>query len=267
MNAREALARHLPGYRVDTVEPLGAGLEHDAFEVNGELVVRIARGDADVEREARLLAMVAEIAPVLVPEPLFAAGGVMAYRKLPGRPLSDGLPRDVAPVVATLRELLAALHAAPVAPLAGLVERDDVPPEDWLRETAGTYERVAWVVPARQRPAVEAFLARPAPPPARALVFSHNDLGAEHVLVDPERGAVTGVIDWSDAALTDPAYDQGLLLRDLGAPPPDELRERAIFFARCALLEDLAYGLDTGRDDYAARSLAALPRVFREPAR
>jgi aminoglycoside phosphotransferase (APT) family kinase protein len=33
--------------------------------------------------------------------------------------------------------------------------------------------------------------------------------------------ASTGIIDWSDAALADPAYDFGLLCRDLGAAALD----------------------------------------------
>jgi aminoglycoside phosphotransferase (APT) family kinase protein len=74
-------------------------------------------------------------------------------------------------------------------------------------------------------------------------VFCHNDLGIEHVLVAPDSGAITGVIDWSDAALTDPARDFGLVHRDLGPaalaaaltnyPAGDTaaLRERAAFYA------------------------------------
>jgi aminoglycoside phosphotransferase (APT) family kinase protein len=158
--------------------------------------------------------------------------------------------------------LLAVLHAVELARVDSLVDRDEVPLDEWLRETAVTYESVGGVVPARHRPAIEAFLDMAPPEPAPVLVFSHNDLGAEHVLVDPESAAVTGVIDWSDAAITDPAYDHGLLWRDLGAEPPSALRERARFFARCSVLEDLAYGLEAGRERYAARALGAIPRIF-----
>jgi aminoglycoside phosphotransferase (APT) family kinase protein len=36
-------------------------------------------------------------------------------------------------------------------------------------------------------------------------VVAHADLGAEHILeLD---GTLTGIIDWSDAAITDPALD------------------------------------------------------------
>ncbi|HEY3034110.1 MAG TPA: hypothetical protein VGJ54_05560, partial [Streptosporangiaceae bacterium] len=78
----------------------------------------------------------------------------------------------------------------------------------------------------------------------------------------------------SDAALTDPARDFGLVHRDLGPaalaaaltnyPAGDTaaLRERAAFYARCGLLEDLAYGRKTGLSAYREKSLAALPWLF-----
>ena len=40
------------------------------------------------------------------------------------------------------------------------------------------------------------------------------------------------------------------------------LCERAAFYARCGLLEDLAYGSQTGLSAYTGKSLAALPWLF-----
>jgi aminoglycoside phosphotransferase (APT) family kinase protein len=135
-------------------------------------------------------------------------------------------------------------------------------------------------VPLGHRPAVERFLRGPAPTAASTLRFSHNDLGIEHVLVDvsaaPSAATVTGVIDWSDAAVTDPAHDVGLVLRNLGpracdaaiaahgglGPGLPTLRRRAHFSARCSLLEDLAHGLRPGCSAYAEKSLAAMAWLF-----
>ena len=39
-------------------------------------------------------------------------------------------------------------------------------------------------------------------------------------------------------------------------------RERAVFYARCKLLEDIAYGLRTGARRYAQAGLAHLARTF-----
>jgi aminoglycoside phosphotransferase (APT) family kinase protein len=280
-DVRALLAERLPGYRAEAVRPAGAGQDNIAYQVNGELIVRFRRSDpARVEHEARLLAVVAEVSPLPVPHPLIVdpARGVLAYRMLPGVPLLD-LPEpapDVAAVIAgSLGGLLAALHAVPLDRVTGLAELDNDPPGDWLAETARTWPRVAAQVPAPQRRAVEVWLGADPPEPATQVVLSHMDLGIEHVLVDPVTWAVSGVIDWGDAAVGDPAYDLGLILRDLGADgldaalravDPDAagtgLRERAALYARCALIEDLAYAADTGRRVYAEKALAAIGRLF-----
>ncbi|GHJ42985.1 hypothetical protein Cs7R123_03270 [Catellatospora sp. TT07R-123] len=287
-DVRDLVAARLPGRRVGAVRLLGQGLDNVAYEVGGELIVRFSR-EADpvrraalTEREARVLAAVAALSPLPVPVPAFAVPeqGCLAYPKLPGVPLAD-MPRrwretHGAPIAEALGDLLAVLHADPVEPWAELVGVDDQPPAGWLREAAETYRAVAGQVPAVHRRAVEAFLDAAPPRDGHRRVFSHNDLGIEHVLVDPAGRAVTGVIDWSDAAVCDPAYDLGLVYRDLGpaalraalgrrrdgAGEVAALAVRAVFYARCSVFEDLAYGLHTGRDAYTANSLTSLAWLF-----
>ncbi|MEU8001405.1 phosphotransferase [Catellatospora sp. NPDC049111] len=284
-DVRDVLAVHLPGHRIGTVVELGAGLENVAYEVDGALVVRFSREPDPVRRaelvghEARLLAAVARVSPLPVPEPVFAAPelGCLAYAKLPGVPLpeSPGWVEHGTSIAAMLGELLAVLHAEPVDAWRGLVDVDDQPPAEWLREAAELHEVVAEHVPVAHRRAVQAFFESPPPERGHDLVFSHNDLGIEHVLVDPAEWTVTGVIDWSDAALVDPAYDFGLLHRDLGpaalravlarypaAADVPALVERAVFYARCSVFEDLAYGVDTGRVGYLDRGVGAMAWLF-----
>ncbi|MGW1345551.1 phosphotransferase family protein [Kribbella sp. NPDC002412] len=257
---------------------LGAGLDNQAYEVNGELVVRLAREPGVVRREADLLEWVGKVSTLPVPQPVFVLpeDGCLAYRKLGGTPLID-LPPEVRSqcalrVAAELAGLLGVLHAVDVDQIADLVDIDDEPLDAWRDEAADIYASVASVLtPERQR-SVEAFLQSPLPAPASRLVFSHNDLGIEHVLVDESTYDVAGVIDWSDAAICDPARDLGLILRDLGPAaydaaasrlPADEgLADRAWFYARCSLLEDLHYGLEADRPTYVEKSLPAADWLF-----
>lgn len=127
-------------------------------------------------------------------------------------------------------------------------------------------------VPAAHRRPVDAFLTAPPPEGSWSVGFSHNDLGIEHILVDTD-GTSTGLVDWADAALVDPACDFGRIYRDLGPPAlnaalrqyePDDprLTERAIYYARCMVFEDLGYGLETGRGSYVDKSLTALAWLF-----
>jgi aminoglycoside phosphotransferase (APT) family kinase protein len=283
---RDAVRAGVPNLRVRSVVLIGEGTDNVAYQVNGELVVRFSKEPDPTRRaelissEARLLAAVAQISPLPVPEPLFTnpRQGCWAYSRIPGLPLLDlSQPQRLActpAVAAVLGEFLGVLHAIPIKQMARLVGPDETPLPEWRDEAAGNYAAVVREIPAARRDAVEAFLDTAPPHHDGPLVFSHNDLGIEHVLIDPSTGAITGIIDWSDAALVDPAYDFGLLYRDLGPTALDlalnayqadgmtALRQRAVFYARCTLFEDLAYGIQSGRSAYTGKSLTALEWLF-----
>lgn len=281
---RAAVRTGLPDQPARSVTPLGEGLDHICYDVDGELIVRAAkRPDPDgLRREIQLLRTVATVSSLPVPRPLFdVAGWCTGYRRLPGVPALELSPRQrlaVAPDIAVaLGELLNRLHSTPASHWAGLVGTDHQPFVRWRREAAGHVAELAGLIPPAHRAAIGDFLAAEPPAERYRPVFSHNDLGIEHVLVDPTRRTVTGIIDWSDAALVDPAGDFGLIYRDLGPEALDTalrsyravggeelaaLRSRAGFHARCRVFEDLRYGVETGRDRYVAKSLAALEWLF-----
>lgn len=280
---RASLSRRLPGFEVRSVARLGEGLDHAAYEVNGALIVRISK-EADpslraavTRREADLLAVVAGLSTLPVPEPIFAdpEAGVLAYARLPGLPLMHHPVADPSRLAPALGGFLDNLHRANSEEVEHLVERDTYPLAAWRYDAERDYQEIADRLPAAGRRLVEGFLGTPPPSDPRTLAFCHNDLGAEHLLVDPDTGALTGVIDWADAAVADPARDLAMAYRDLGpdvfdltlnhygCPFDDADRGRAAFYARCKLLEDAAYGFG-GPDarPYAATALAHLDRTF-----
>src|SRR3712207_1301678 len=270
---RTLLAHHLPGYEVRSVAGLGEGLDNAAHEVNGELIVRtskepdLAKRAESTRREAGLLAAVAELSTLPVPKPIFAdlQAGAIAYRRLPGLPLIDHPVAEPVLLAPDLGRFLGRLHGTPQRKFEGLVERCRYPLKAWLEDAEEDYMGVSGHLPAPARQRIEGFLGRTPPAEPQTLAFCHNDLGAEHVLVDVEANAVTGIIDWTDAAITDPARDLALVYRDLGpevcrmalahyeGPFDGSDRERAIFYARCKLIEDLAHGLGTPGDRKSTR--------------
>jgi aminoglycoside phosphotransferase (APT) family kinase protein len=280
---RALLARHLTDYQVRSVAEMGEGSDNAAYEVNGELVVRYSKEadpairDESTRREAELLAAVAELSTLPVPEPVFADTevGVLAYFKLPGVSLMDHPVVEPARLAPALGAFLGRLHRTPPEKVKSLVGRDIYPLAAWRRDAERDYRRIAGEVPSAARPPIENFLGRTPPVEPRVEAFCHNDLGAEHVLVDVRANAVTGVIDWTDAAITDPTRDFAMIYRDLGPQTfdltlahyggrfDDADRERAVFYARCKLLEDIAYGVRTpGARRYAETGLAHLARTF-----
>jgi aminoglycoside phosphotransferase (APT) family kinase protein len=283
---RAVVEHHLPDVAVESVLVLGTGRENTAYEVNGSLVVRFstepdpARRAELVENEARLLSMVARVSPVAVPEPRFVdpASGCLAYDKLAGTPLLAVAAAEAAPhvadIAAELGSLLAALHAVPLEQAAVLVDPDEFPLSSWLREAVSFQAVCAEHIPPAHREAVRRFLSAPPPADGFEPVFSHNDLGIEHVLVDAATWRVSGVIDWTDAAIVDPAFDFGKLLRDLGPTAlitalrhydrgdVAGISERAMFYARCTVFEDLAHGIATDQEAYVAKCRAAIAWLF-----
>jgi aminoglycoside phosphotransferase (APT) family kinase protein len=228
--------------------------------------------------EAALLTLVGRVSPVPVPEPVAfdAATAALVLRRIEGRSLLDAPPARPRELVGQLAALLAALHAVSFDEAKQVVGPDPYPLADALDDARTSFDTVRHALDPQQVEVVEDFL-RQAPPaegPTTCLV--HNDLGAEHILVAADGHTVTGVIDWSDAALADPARDIARLLRDLGPEtafevldrlpygPEPGIRDRAVLLARCVLLEDLAYGLEHDAR-YSAAALAHLDRTFADP--
>ena len=97
---RQMVAAQLPDHQVHTVVQVGEGTDNLIYEVNGELIVRCskepdsaARAD-DVDREARLLATVAGIAPLPVPAPSFTnpRAGLPGLPQAPRRATAGSAP-------------------------------------------------------------------------------------------------------------------------------------------------------------------------------
>ena len=231
--ADDAQARSLAEVLGAAVEPFARGGASRTYRIVGtdELVTTPqgwpagAEPREEVERRVALLRGVGARVRVPVPAVVRALpeAGLVVVGRLPGRPLLDLAPARrtaLAPVAgAALGGLLAELHTWPPQQYDGLAGVDDTPPAAWHREAAGHAEAIAPHLDEQQRDDVDRFLEQPLPVRATVLAFSHLDLGAEHVLVaDDDTGTrLTGVIDWDDAAVGDPAHDLALVLRDLGS--------------------------------------------------
>jgi aminoglycoside phosphotransferase (APT) family kinase protein len=256
--AVRAVQGHAPHLQRWELVELGRGLDNTAFRC-GDVVVRVADGPS-VGRERDLLAVVGPRVSIAVPAPVFVDEqlGVLAYPLLPGRPLLGRTPATG--VARRLGAFLTELHSIDVSLVASLVEEETADPRDWLEDLTGA-------------PALLAVVRATVPPPGARRALAHADLGAEHLL--EEGGVVTGVLDWSDAAVTDPAVDFARLLRDFGPrflgsvldayhldQPDAGTMARIEFFARCAALEDLAFAEAGGRTEYASAAGTSLGWLF-----
>ena len=282
----ELVRRDYPQLPIVSFAFSGGGEDHLAFVVNDDWIFRFAR-DPDASREAtrdeaELLNFLQERSPLLVPRPVYRneTHGYLGYRQLAGVPLlrvRDQLALQTWPTFSqAIGAFLTAIHATPLDQIGNFVHEDPVALGDWLVEARTTFAEVQGaIVPSLWR-RIEAFLAAPTPAEGYTPTLAHNDFGIEHILVEPASRQITGIIDWGDAAIADPAYDFGKLCRDLGFATLDAtlahyrsttnalsgIRERAIFYSRCTIFEEVAYGLQAGHEAYLQKSLALLDQLF-----
>lgn len=264
---------------------LGEGMDHQAFEVDGRYVFRFPRSNAaagHLEWEARLTAWLAPRLPLPIPVYRFLARSFAGYEKLPGTPalLVEPGRLDVSDLGRRLGAFLATLHALDTAEADALGVPGDDDPELEAWSTAALEDlhlavEHGHVEPHRAADWKRWLTERPSEGRGTPRLL-HGDFAAEHVLVDAQ-GVPTGVIDWSDACVGDPARDfSGLLhwggvpilasaLEAYGAVSPAVLA-RARWFAACRAVADIAFGQTQRRPEYIAAGQRALTGLKEHPS-
>jgi aminoglycoside phosphotransferase (APT) family kinase protein len=249
------------------------GWDNRVSLVDGRWVHRSPRfpdREPQLRREAKVLPWLAPQLPLPVPllEVVSQSPFTVRHAYLPGRPCPGTSPAQGA----TVGEFLRSLHA--VDP-EGAVRHGMRGAEDaWaeLSDTVAHMERaVLPLLPSSLTSRGRALLERMGtPPPASRVV--HGDLGPEHIRVVGER--VTGVIDWGDSCIGDPAVDLAWTM--LGSAPafsgalvaayePDAgLVARARDWHRLGPWHEVLYGLGAGGPDFVESGLTgAVTRLER----
>jgi aminoglycoside 2''-phosphotransferase len=308
----ELLLTGFPTLQVDHCTCLGEGWDSVALLVNGQDVFRLAkRPDAAVRqaREAALLPLLEARLPVPIPrytatwhDPAWPGLRIVGYRLLPGNPLMASIPRRsshanqpgsslTATQVQQAEELgafLRALHAVPVevARRHGAMGSDDAAGrrEAYRSFFATIRAEMAPLFTAQEQAAILAFWSRYLEDDtcfAFIPTLVHRDLITEHVLWNPTTGSLTGVIDWGDAGIDDPAVDFAGLRRQLGeafarqmlaAYVSDSPRDmtmttmlhRMDFYAGMEPFHEIHFGQANGDAAHLAHGIAWVRRQCRE---
>ncbi len=234
--AAAALRRIEAGARPGAAVHLGAGYAYAAYRVpssRGDWVVRLPkRTDGawgadrveDIEREVRFFGLLTDYDfGTAVPResvPLRDHRGRTlgaAHRSVPGTPLANlGAPRGAAreALARDLARFLSRLHAVPlsVAKRAGL-ESADLGTATYARLTEQSVPYLGETTARWLRGMTEAFLAAGGTTKAPRRVI-HADISGAHILLDDDR-RLSGVIDFGDVLVADPALDFAGLLNHL----------------------------------------------------
>jgi aminoglycoside 2''-phosphotransferase len=206
------------------------GIVNDIVVINDQLIARFpknAQARERLARESRVLELVRERVEMPVPQYEYQAEDIVIYRMLTGEPLTrevifrqDEAVQDV--LAEQLALFLSQLHTIP----RELVEQRAIGAseavrslEDWSVMFDDVQRELFPFLWAHQKTWVRQLFApvldgqinlRYEP----ALI--HGDLGVYHILYDPIRRRINGIIDFGTAGLGDPASDYACLIQALG---------------------------------------------------
>jgi len=226
-SARDAIVGVWPQFETAAVEFLAQGWDFCAFLVAETWIFRFSKHDGSTRKlqmESNLLPDLGERISLRIPKYEYALSlepnhrrPFAGYRKLPGSSGDVSKTVDRPMVARQLGLFLSELHAYPIAK----ARRAAVPQENqgtasWRDRALG--QLAALEVDLEMPSAVlQKYLIEELPPsyPGSPRLV-HNDLWPEHVLLDPGSGQVSGVIDWADAVIGDPARDFSCLFAWFG---------------------------------------------------
>lgn len=221
--ARRLIGEQHPELAGASIEPLGEGWDSTAWLVDGRWAFRFPRRQvvvAGLEREIAVLPLLASRLPAAIPVPHYVGRPGAGYPWpfvgspfIPGGEPFQTRPSDAERVAlaAPIASFLRSLHS--IDPDDHLVtarlpldanRRSDMPYRvDFThRRFAELRELGVWDAPRDLAELIESARHLPAPAAPR---LTHGDLHLRHVLID--RGRLSGVIDWIDVGLADPAID------------------------------------------------------------
>jgi len=280
-NYQQIIAACFPDLAIRRCLPIAEGWDSVAVAVNDDLIFRFPKR-RDVEPqyqvERRLLPVLAGALPV--PDVAFFWPGGVAYpgifighHLIEGAPLTGEhlTPEHSAGIVRQLGQFLSTLHRFPIDQATRL----GVPAGDqrtWRERYQHQYQQIqSRVLPlldeAAQARIVRDWQAFLADATRFEVALIHHDLAGEHILYDSARGTISGIIDWGDTMIGDPAIDFTGLLAAYGEDFAERVlahyqgavdasfRQRMRFYRGAMPLNTVLFGLDTGQAEYVYQGL------------
>jgi len=244
---RSVIAQQFPVVDLAGFRPLGEGGGCLVFETDSGFLWRILKHsavEAGLDLEIRLLPALADAVSLAVPRHEYVSDCAVSprfvgYRKIEGVPFARerlAVCRSDAPLK-QLARFLTELHSFPVEQAQALGVPMLAPQDryaEYKRWSEQIHQHVLPLLDERQRTWARQAISDLLDDPAMldfVPALCHSDLWAEHLLFDPEREELTGVIDWESAGISDPVGDWVALWLDHG----DETINRLLALYRGAI--------------------------------
>lgn len=267
--AKKIIEEQFPQLKPVQISELGEGFDNTVYMVNGVYVFRFPRKEIAVELlkiENKLLPLLVNDLNIKIPEPIFIGQPTedykwpfTGYHHVPGE-APGTLSEEVRNQSAKLLGLFfKKLHAFPIKQAEKLGVPHDrfermnlVKRKEMLLEKIKKAEELQLMEEAHS--ALECLNSFIGVQVENTLTLVHGDCHIRNILVD-EKGVISGIIDWGDTHIGNPAIDlsiaysfltqsgRELFFQEYGEVSP-EIKEAARFFALYVSVVLLLYGFD-----------------------
>jgi len=273
-----------PEFRGTRVEMLDEGWDFRVFEVDSGWLFRFPKretSEAKLNLEYKLLSGLGEWVTLPVPSYKYFCEShensiwpFAGYRKLPGTGGNTSKMVDHNRVARQLGVFLSSLHSYPVekARDVGVSEQHDLVAH-WqdrsrkqLRGLNAQKLNLDLLHHYLENDTPVSYQGSPS--------LVHGDLWPLHILVDPSSGGVSGIIDWGDTFIGDPAVDFACLytwygkswvenvLSQYTGKLDEEIIHRSRYLAACMAIHCITIGQELGFVHWINDGYAALGFVF-----
>jgi len=282
--AKDIIIAEFPEFCGARTELLGEGWDFQVFEVDAKWLFRFPKretSEAKLNMEHKLLSGLGEWVSQPVPNYEYfyeshesSIRPFAGYRKLPGISGDTSKNVDRNRVARQMGEFLSGLHAYPVdkAREAGVPDAPDLVAH-WREKSVEQLSRLNGLN--MDRGLLLRFLENDSPESFQGSPgLAHYDLYAEHILIDTSSGEVSGIIDWGDAVIADPAIDFASLYAWYGESWLEKVLEhytgkldaevisRSRYLTACRAIHNITLGREMGHVQWVESGYATLEFVF-----
>ncbi|MCE2440157.1 MAG: aminoglycoside phosphotransferase family protein [Candidatus Latescibacteria bacterium] len=279
MHTLESTVRDVLEDPVESIARVDEGWTHVVLEVNGKWIFRFVRDPSNTQLsvEQAFLPLFKGHSPLPIPEIRYSGANFIAYEKIGGVKFSESVFRSLGwnertSHAAALGEFLSCLHAFPLehrhlkaAPFGGWDFWEELWPAAAPRLQPDNRKRA------------EGYFHRALSGIASAAyrdVVTHSDFGTSNVLIDASGTKLTGVIDFGDISVGDPAADFATFYRRFGKPFAEDMAEayrlplgdafwsRVDYQSKRKLFFVLFFALNHGFNEYVPGIVSAIDSQF-----
>jgi aminoglycoside 2''-phosphotransferase len=244
-----------PEFTISTIDKIGEGENSLAFLINQNFIFRFPKREEVKEQLAKEIATLPQISPLLnleVPHFHYVAKNLnfAGHKLIAGQPFSNKMYYSFGKttqrsIQQSLVLFLSQLHAIDLSALSDsrlpIMNLEDEYTENFI----DTQQLIFPHLPTKTRETISeiftSYLKHPDSFKYKPTLV-HNDFSTDHILADPAKKEISGIIDFGDMAIGDPNYDLMYLADQLGVEfikgmsvfypkPRKNLLQKILFFA------------------------------------